>query len=79
MMLAMRFCVHVTKVGNDFFVDIDSYVKTTPSPTIAEWHSLSKVSSANFLKLPMWLIVSGTYTLDESGRVVGSLRCCHEK
>ena len=30
-------------------------------------------------KLPMLLIVSGTYTLDESGRVVGSLRCCHEK
>lgn len=30
-------------------------------------------------KLPMWLIVSGTYTLDENGRVVGSLRCCHEK
>jgi len=29
--------------------------------------------------LPMWLIVSGTYTLDESGRVVGSLRCCHER
>lgn len=27
-MLAMRFCVHVTKVGNDSFVDIDSYVKT---------------------------------------------------
>ncbi len=33
---------HVTKVGDDFFVDMDSYVKTTPSPTIAEWHSLSK-------------------------------------
>ena len=30
-------------------------------------------------RLPMWLIVSGTYTMDESGRVVGSLRCCHEK
>lgn len=30
-------------------------------------------------KLPMWLVVSGTYTLDENGRVVGSLRCCHEK
>ena len=30
-------------------------------------------------KLPMWLIVSGTYTLDEKGRVVGSLRTCHEK
>lgn len=30
-------------------------------------------------KLPMWLVVSGTYTLDGNGRVVGSLRCCHEK
>ena len=29
--------------------------------------------------LPMWLIVSGTYTLDENGKVVGSLRCCHER
>ena len=33
---------NVTKGGNDFFVEIDSYVKTTPSPTIAEWHLLSK-------------------------------------
>jgi hypothetical protein len=30
-------------------------------------------------KLPMWLIVSGTYTLDENGKVVGTLRTCHEK
>ena len=30
-------------------------------------------------KLPMWLIVSGTYTLDETGRVVGSLSTCHER
>ena len=30
-------------------------------------------------KLPMWLIVSGTYTLDENGKVVGTLRICHEK
>ena len=29
--------------------------------------------------LPMWLVVSGTYTLDENGRVVGSLRTGHEK
>ena len=31
------------------------------------------------LHLPMWLVVSGTYTLDENGRLVGSLRCSHEK
>lgn len=29
--------------------------------------------------LPMWLVVSGTYTLDETGRVVGSLRTYHER
>ncbi|MBQ3967116.1 MAG: hypothetical protein II688_00320 [Lachnospiraceae bacterium] len=29
--------------------------------------------------LPMWLVISGTYTLDENGRVVGTLRTCHEK
>jgi hypothetical protein len=29
--------------------------------------------------LPMWLVISGTYTLDDSGRVVGSLSTCHEK
>lgn len=29
-------------------------------------------------KLPMWLVVSGTYTLDKTGKVVGSLRTCHE-
>lgn len=26
---------------------------------------------------PTWLVVSGTYTLDETGRVVGSLRICN--
>ena len=29
--------------------------------------------------LPMWLVVSGTYTLDEKGKVVGSLRTSHER
>ena len=29
--------------------------------------------------LPMWLVVSGTYTLDDNGKVVGGLRTCHEK
>lgn len=33
----------------------------------------------NVTELPMWLVVSGTYTLDDTGRVVGSLRCCHER
>ena len=27
--------------------------------------------------LPMWLVVSGTYTLDETGKVVGSMRTLH--
>ena len=29
--------------------------------------------------LPMWLVVSGTYTLDEKGKVVGNLRTSHER
>lgn len=33
----------------------------------------------NIPNLPMWLVISGTYTLDDSGRVVGSLRTSHEK
>ena len=33
----------------------------------------------NTPNLPMWLVISGTYTLDDSGRVVGSLRTSHEK
>ena len=28
--------------------------------------------------LPMWLVVSGSYTLDETGKLVGSLRTSHE-
>lgn len=31
------------------------------------------------LNLPMWLVVSGTYTLGEDGTVVGCLRTCHER
>lgn len=31
-----------TSDGYCYFITVDSYVKTTPSPTIAEWHSLSK-------------------------------------
>lgn len=27
--------------------------------------------------LPPWLVISGTYTLDENGKVVGSLRTSH--
>ena len=29
--------------------------------------------------LPMWLVISGTYTLDETGKVTGSLRTSHER
>lgn len=29
--------------------------------------------------LPMWLVISGTYTLDETGKVLGGLRTSHEK
>ena len=29
--------------------------------------------------LPMWLIISGTYTLDNNGKVVGCIRAFHEK
>ena len=29
--------------------------------------------------LPMWLIISGTYTLDNNGKVVGYIRAFHEK
>lgn len=32
----------VVKDGDSYFLTNDSYVKTTPSPTIAEWHTLSK-------------------------------------
>jgi hypothetical protein len=27
--------------------------------------------------LPTWLVISGTYTLDENGKVIGSLRTSH--
>ena len=33
----------------------------------------------NELNLPKWLIVSGTYMLDETGKVIGSLRTSHER
>lgn len=33
----------------------------------------------NIPNLPMWLVVSGTYTLDEKGKVIGSLRTSHER
>lgn len=29
--------------------------------------------------LPMWLVISGTYTLDETGKVTGRLRTSHER
>jgi hypothetical protein len=29
--------------------------------------------------LPMWLVISGTYTLDDTGRITGSLRTSHER
>lgn len=33
---------NVSKEGSQYFLQTDSYVKTTPSPTISEWHILSK-------------------------------------
>ena len=33
---------NVTKVGDKYYVQAETYVRTTPSPTIAEWHLLSK-------------------------------------
>ena len=35
------------------------------------WHKLPN--------LPAWLVVSGTYTLDETGKVVGSLRASRRR
>ena len=29
--------------------------------------------------LPMWLVISGTYTLDDTGRITGCLRTFHER
>ena len=29
--------------------------------------------------LPMWLVINGTYTLDDTGRITGSLRTSHER
>ena len=29
--------------------------------------------------LPMWLVISGTYTLDETGKVIGNLRMSHDR
>lgn len=29
--------------------------------------------------LPMWLVISGTYTLDDTGRITGSLKTSHER
>lgn len=33
----------------------------------------------NIPNLPMWLVVSGTYTLDEEGKVTGCMRTSHER
>lgn len=33
---------NVTKNGNTYYIQSESYVKTTPNPTIAEWHTLAK-------------------------------------
>lgn len=36
-------------------------------------------SYRNLPNLPMWLVISGTYTLDEKGKVIGRLRTSHER
>lgn len=33
---------NIVKEGINYYLLVESYVKTTPSPTIAEWHNLSK-------------------------------------
>lgn len=33
----------------------------------------------NIPNLPMWLVVSGTYTLDKEGKVIGCMRTSHER
>lgn len=39
-LMAAGYCI--VKENGEYFWTMDSYVKTTQSPTIAEWHSLSK-------------------------------------
>lgn len=39
-LIATGYCI--VKENGEYFWTMDSYVKTTQSPTIAEWHSLSK-------------------------------------
>lgn len=46
---------NVTKEGEKYFLDVDSYVKTTPSPTIAEWHTSSK----RLRNLGLWSYTDG--------------------
>ena len=33
----------------------------------------------NMPNFPMWLVVSGAYTLDEEGKVIGDLKTSHER
>ena len=61
------------------FVDATEHHKKIMWYVLGEKNIIGIHNYNSVPKLPMWLIVSGTYTLDESGRVVGSLRCCHEK
>lgn len=46
---------NIIKDGCTYYLTVDSYVKTTPSPTIAEWHNLSK----RLRSLGLWSYMDG--------------------
>ena len=76
----------VDKSGNYLLVRKDAlmdYLKTHHKKIM--WYVLGEKNIIglhgyrNLPNLPMWLVISGTYTLDEKGKVIGRLRTSHER
>ena len=76
----------VDRSGNYLLVRKDAlmdYLKTHHKKII--WYVLGEKniiglhSYRGVPNLPMWLVISGTYTLDEKGKVIGRLRTSHER
>ena len=76
----------IEKSGNYLLVRKDAlldYLKTHHKKimwyVVGEKNIIGLHGYRNLPNLPMWLVISGTYALDEEGRVTGHLRTSHER
>ncbi len=76
----------IEKSGNYLLVRKDAlldYLKTHHKKimwyVVGEKNIIGLHGYRNLPNLPMWLVISGTYALDEEGRVTGRLRTSHER